>query len=239
MRAENILKSLSLAGVEWELVSPNSKQQSKTDEQKKNAFVVPRACAAPTSNQSILETAKKLSDQDDIIAAIKSFVEHPLYNVAKNTVPPNLVSDNATGLLVVTDIPSLSDDQTGRILSGIEGELFDKMMTAIGFNREEITISPLVFWRPAGGRTPTADELMFCRPFIEKIIVRTRAEKILTLGAIAAREIAGAVLPRDHGKTRVRESDKITCIPIYKPDFIIANPSVRKDVWEALKQVRN
>jgi uracil-DNA glycosylase len=71
--------------------------------------------------------------------------------------------------------------------------------------------------------------MAFCRPFVDRIIADTAPVKILTLGMVAAREIVSAVLPRDHGKHFGR------VVPIYKPDFIVANPAVKKDVWEVLK----
>lgn len=258
--ADNILKSLAMAGVEWELGEPGSKtaapDAAKNVEKTAAAtvanpaaqtprFSAPRAAAKPISNAEVLEIAKRLASADDIFEAIKSFREHPLFPGAKNTVLPQ-IPDGATGgqndipLLVIADIPSLADDACGRILSGAEGELFDKMISAIGLAHEDIAITPLVFWRPAGGRTPGADEIAFCRPFVDRIVGLARPKKILTLGALAAMEIAGASLPRDHGKVKesIVDSPKpIEVVPIYKPDFILANPAVKKDVWEALKQL--
>jgi DNA polymerase len=244
---QNSLKSLALAGVEWELNEVGCKKKDPAipyapraphDEHRTAApidnpeparnFSTPKA-SAPIAGADILEAAKKLAAEDDIFAAIKRFTIHPLFAGAKNTVPPVLPVNPP--LLVVTDIPSLADDASGQILSGPEGELFDKMMLAIGLARDKIALTPLVFWRPAGGRAPTADEIAFTKPFIDKIIALAKPKKILTLGACAAREIAGAVLPRDHGKIFGN------VIPIYKPDFILQNPSVKKDVWEALKVV--
>jgi DNA polymerase len=241
---ERILKSLALAGVEWELSAPSGARPASADEKARpksagqpaadGAFSVPRP-AAPMSNARILEIAKERAKDGDIIAAIAGFTEHPLFGGARNTVLPRLVSApggaGAARLLVITDAPSLDDDNSGMILSGAAGELFDKMLSAIGLGRDDVSITPLVFWRPAGGRPPSADELSFCRPFVDRIMENSAAKKILTLGAVAAREIIGATLPRDHGK----EFDNK--IPIYKPDFILSNPNVKRDVWEALRKL--
>ena len=261
---EKILRSLMLAGVEWELKTIEVKVQNNSE-----SFAFPKS-VRPLSNSDILEIATRKAEDSDIITAIKSFSEHPLYKGAKNTVFPEISGEK---ILVITDIPSSSDDKSGTILSGDEGELFDKMMSAIGLSRREISITPLVFWRPAGGRTPTADEVSFCKPFIQKIIKQTKAHKILTLGQTAAEAICGAKLRRDHGKeimitdsyheaeesseketaekklelnTQAKElsvkelrAKELKVIPIYKPDFIIKNPNVKKAVWEALKQIRD
>ena len=238
--AEKILKSLLLAGVEWELGECGVRSvKCEVDETKNNStlhtghstlFAVPKAAAAVVSNNDVMAAAKRLASSGDLLKAISEFKEHPLFAGAKNTVLP--VLPPAPKLLVITDVPSLADDAEGRILSGAEGELFGKMIAAVGLSQTNIAITPLVFWRPAGGRAPTKDELSFCRPFVDRIITESKAPKILTLGTLAAKEIAGAVLPRAHGKPVGN------VIPIYKPEFIIANPGVKPQVWEALKLLK-
>jgi len=240
-RAENVLKSMALAGVEWELRDTRYETRDTNRESRiagaaagPARFAVPKA-AAPVSNESVLKKATLLASKPDVAAAVLEFTEHPLHKGAKNAVPPHI--SGTAKILAITDIPSREDDAAGKILSGAEGDLFDKMLGAIGLGRDMVSITPLVFWRPAGGRAPTADELSFCRPFIDRIIKDFSASagkdgKILTLGALAAKEIAGAALPKDHGKVFGN------VIPIYKPDFILQNPDVKKDVWAALKLIR-
>ncbi|MDR2769921.1 MAG: uracil-DNA glycosylase [Rickettsiales bacterium] len=261
VRQEKILRYLALAGVEWELreseqsdaAAPADRDEdfagrlaadlracrdggsvrtallSGTSGRERVSFVAPKA---PLSGASIIEIARKKAKGADITAAISSFIEHPLSIGAKNMVPPAI---GGSALLCITDMPSAIDDACGRILSGPDGELFDKMISAIGLSRTQISITPLVFWRPAGGRSLADDEIAACRPFIERIAADMSFARILTLGATAAFEIGGLSLPREHGKSFERFGAIGTAI--YKPDFIIANPTVKKDVWEALQRL--
>ena len=226
------IKSLIMAGVEWELITETVKTsqlrlEANTSQSAKNASVITHT---PMSYQKILAEGTRLAAQDDINNAICQFHAHPLYNSAKNTVLPWRAGKR---LCVVTDMPSLSDDATGEILSGVDGKLFDKMMTAIGIARSEVTIIPLVFWRSAGGRSPTDEELAATRPIVDRLIGECGAPKILTLGKLAAEQIAGAKLPGDHGKVFGN------VIVTYKPDFIAQNPGIKAAVFEALKKVTN
>lgn len=248
------LKSLHLAGVEWEILDSYQYGHSAPGQRDRTdcpaampspaildggtnpAFIVPKSQPViPSTN--IMEIATRLANEPNLADGIKQFREHPLFNGAKNTVLPSIINPQSSTLLVITDIPSLSDDASGKILSGAEGDLFDKMMAAIGLSRKDITITPLVFWRPAGGRTLTDDELRFCRPFIERIIRDNGAKRILTLGALAAKEIAGGTLPRDHGKQCTVYNAE--CTMIYKPEFIMQNPNMKRDVWTALQLLNN
>jgi len=225
-----VLKSLTLSGVEWEVIESRHELTGPAA----RAVISPVPALAgmkksgnmPMSHQEILEQGRRLATEDNIPEAIGRFVSHPLYQSAKNTVPPHI---GGTRLCVVTDMPSLADDASGIILSGADGELFDKMIGAIGLSRADITIVPLVFWRPAGGRCPTAEELAAARPLVDRIIAG--APKVLAMGKLAAAEIAGAKLPGDHGKVFGN------VIVTYKPDFIMQNPGVKAAVFEALKLI--
>ena len=235
--AKSVLKSLSLAGVEWELVESHGARADTATAPARPAmagFVAPKA-TAPVASGDIMETAIRLADLPDIALGIGKFETHPLFSTAKNTVVPKMPVTDSVSILVVTDIPSLADDGNGNILSGADGELFDKMLKAINLTRDQIAITPLVFWRPPGGRAPTTDELAFCKPFVDKIIKTLKPKKILTLGALAAKTISGATLPKDHGK-EISAHDT-TCIAIYKPDFILQNPNVKPAIWNALKLI--
>jgi DNA polymerase len=92
---------------------------------------------------------------------------------------------------------------------------------------------PLVFWRTPGGRTPAREELDLARPFVDRAIELLGPSAILTLGTLAAGEIANAKLPKQHGELF---EDKI--MPIYHPNFLLLKPDSKREVWEALQNLR-
>ena len=138
--------------------------------------------------------------------------------------------------MVITDVPSNEDDACGHILTGKTGDLFNKMLAAIGMGRDTVTIAPLIFWRTPGGRTPTKQELDLARPFLTRIIELTEPKIILTLGTLAASEIAGVDLMHHHGESVVLEND-IRVFPIYHPNYLILKPSAKQPVWDVLQNV--
>ena len=60
-------------------------------------------------------------------------------------------------LMVVADAPSAADDESGRPLSGREGDLLDRMLASIGIARADTRVGCLVPWRAAGRPAADAD----------------------------------------------------------------------------------
>lgn len=238
----NLLQDLVMAGVQWELgdnsigfmemVSHAAKPVSRT----RTASLVPPISPA---SQVDIETANAMASRpttmDALIRMILEF-NHPLRAGATNVVAPTAAT-NPNGLVVITDIPSSDDDSSGRVLSGAAGELMDKMLAAIGMSRENVSIIPLMFWRTPGGRTPTRIELDLARPFVNRAIELLEPRAILTLGTLAATEVAGTDLMRNHGNEVILPND-IHVFPIYHPNYLILKPGAKASVWTVLQNVQ-
>ncbi|MCL2017956.1 MAG: uracil-DNA glycosylase [Alphaproteobacteria bacterium] len=240
------LQDLILSGVKWELLDePATHRMHKIKNNNESTAInstlrvsdspaVPMAPVISTSDAlEYAQAAAMATDNESLCAAIKG-CNHPLRAFAK-TISPHL----SGRIVIITDSPSSDDDESGKILSGAAGDLLDKMMTAIGLSRDQTTIIPLVFWRPAGGRTPTREELDLARPFVDRAISLSAPKVILTLGTLAAAEIAGAALPKQHGETikcKIQNAD-VKAIPIFHPNYILLKPDAKKPVWEALQKL--
>ncbi len=256
----NDLRDLELAGVRWELsefparlaksiaaaiapVAPAAPDVAHatvggvvgaTPQRTPTSIVPPIAPIIPMSVETATAMAMRPADLPALLRMIAEF-NHPLRTVATNTVLPH-VAQNPNGLVVITDVPGGEDDETGRILSGAAGELLDKMLAAIGMGRECASIMPLVFWRTPGGRSPTRTELDLCRPFVNRALELLHPRAILTLGTLAASEIAGAALPRAHGEI-TNAACGAKCVPIFHPNYLILKPAAKRDAWTALQKL--
>ena len=240
------LRDLVQAGVHWELCdTPFSKQgtNAKKTPQKYNTLdtvrpstsVVPPIAPVQTiSLDTVKSMAMRPSDTESLNRMIGEF-NHPLRGAATNTVLPHIGQGN---LLILTDIPSSDDDKSGKILSGGIGELLDKMIGAIGLNREQISIVPMLFWRTPGGRTPTKQELDLSRPFVDKAIELINPKVIVTLGTLPATEMANVNLAKQHGEI-IDLKNGIKMIPIFHPNYLMLKPAAKKDAWVALQKVQN
>ena len=236
------LRDLAMAGVQWELSETATKPNTQKAPIQQNLLATkaePKPIIIPACAPITLDTVKSMverpSDTDSMIRMIAEF-NHPLRGGATNVVMPNIAT-NPNGLLIITDLPSSDDDISGKILSGAAGELTDKMLSAIGMSRENVSIVPLLFWRTPGGRTPSREELDLSMPFVNKIIEMLSPRVIITFGTLATTEIAKDNLSDKHG-SEIISDDGRTIIPIYHPNYLILKPSAKKDVWTALQNVQ-
>ena len=240
----NALQDLNMAGVRWELAETPAKTDAKkvpsqqnftdiTNRSTQKPIIVPPS--APITLDTVKSMAARPTDIDSLIRMVCEF-NHPLRDCATNVVLPN-IAKQPNGLLIITDIPSTEDDLSGKILSGNAGELVDKMLNAIEMSRNEVSIVPLVFWRPPGGRTPNREELDLTRPFVDKMIEILNPKIIVTLGTLAATEIAQINLTSKHG-SEIQNDSGTTIIPIYHPNYLILKPSAKREVWDALQNVQ-
>lgn len=238
-----MLQDLDMAGVRWELTKTpmiNNVKKAKIQQNfpvnkpsnDKTVIVPP---LAPINLETVKSMVARPTDINSLMRMICEF-NHPLRIGATNTVVPNIAT-NPNGLVIITDLPSTDDDLSGRILTGAAGEMMDKMLSAIGMSRENVSIIPLLFWRTPGGRTPIREELDLSMPFVKKMLEMLAPRVIITLGTIATTEIAKTTLNDTHGK-EITSENGCTIVPIYHPNYLMLKPSAKKDVWEALQRVQ-
>ncbi len=147
--------------------------------------VVPDAEAAAAARQA----AEGAATLEELKGVLEAFTGCNLKNGARSTV---FASGNATsGVMVIGSLPSAEDDRDGTPFSGRQGQLLDKMLSAIGLSRENTLLTNAVPWRPPGNRTPSPAEIDICRPFIERQIVLAQPKLLLLLGNFAARFFMG------------------------------------------------
>lgn len=243
----DLLRDLFMAGVRWELsensvgfmemmtrASADAAANART--RTAHTIVPPVSPVLPVS----IETANAMAARPTTTEALDRMIgefNHPLRGGVSNVVPPHC-APNPNGVMIITDIPSSDDDAAGKIMTGAAGELLDKMLSAIGLSRDTVSITPLLFWRTPGGRTPSRTELELARPFVNRFIELAEPKIIITLGTIAASEIAGADLMHAHG-VPVDLPNGVRVFPIYHPNFLILKPASKREVWGVLQNVQN
>lgn len=168
--------------------------------------------------------------------AVASFEGCTLKSHARRCVAP----DGVVGapIMVIGEAPDRDDDETGRALSGANGELLDKMLASIGLSRtHNCYIMNVLPWRPAGDRKPTLEEMEICKPFVARHIELAAPKAILFLGSISAQlllDTQDAIM-----KLRNRAFAYAATPPIYaqcllSPAYLRNRPSEKALAWKDL-----
>jgi uracil-DNA glycosylase len=192
--------------------------------------------AALASAAALAGAAATLAELE---AAVRSFTGCGLKRTATNTV----FADGVDGaeLMVIGEAPGADEDRIGRPFVGRSGQLLDRMLAAIGYDRRRNAyITNVLFWRPPGNRKPTNEEVAACLPFVWRHIALVRPKAVMLSGGTAT----SALLRRAEGIMRLRgrwfdlEADglegTVPAIATYHPSFLLRSPARKGEAWRDL-----
>ncbi len=156
-------------------------------------------------------------------------------------------------IMFIGEGPGYEEDRQGRPFVGRAGQLLDKMIIAMGFERSEVFIANIVKCHPmidpsnpdkhGNDRPPKSDEIAVCRHYLENQIKVISPDYIVALGGVATKALISESQPL--GSLRGKIFDlQLTCVTLDKPIKILAtfhpaallrNPGWKKEAWENLK----
>lgn len=145
-------------------------------------------------------------------------------------------------IMLIGEAPGSEEDREGKPFVGRSGQLLDKMLAAIGLTDADVHITNTVYWRPPGNRTPTPQETLVCRPFLERQIELVAPDIVVTLGGPAAK----AVLDVADGILKVRGrwrpisigGRSLQVMPTLHPAYLLRTPIQKKLAWRDLLAVK-
>jgi uracil-DNA glycosylase family 4 len=145
------------------------------------------------------------------------------------------VGDERADWLFVGEGPGADEDEQGEPFVGQAGKLLDNMLMAISLKRgKNVYIANIVKCRPPNNRTPEADEIATCLPYLKRQIALIQPKLIVALGKTAAT----ALLSRDATLGSLRGSlhdfGGIPLIVTYHPAYLLRSPAEKAKAWQDL-----
>ncbi|MDP5239552.1 uracil-DNA glycosylase [Uliginosibacterium sp. 31-16] len=145
------------------------------------------------------------------------------------------VGDVQADWLFVGEGPGADEDERGEPFVGQAGKLLDAMLAAIQLKRgENVYIANAVKCRPPGNRTPEANEIEACRPFLERQIALIRPKLIVALGRPAAQTLIGGEVKIGAARGRLFSYLDVPVIVSYHPAYLLRNLEDKARAWEDL-----
>jgi uracil-DNA glycosylase len=190
---------------------------------------------AETSARALAEAALDLEALRSVMAAFDGCA-------LRRTATQLVFADGVPGsrVMFVGEAPGGEEDRIGRPFVGRAGQLLDRMLGAIGLDRQTVYIANVVPWRPPGNRTPTPQETQICLPFIERQIDIADPEYLVCLGGSAVRallDVQGGILrtrgswfayPRQNGR-------EIRALAMLHPAFLLRQPAHKRLAWADMR----
>ncbi len=203
------------------------------------AAAPPRATPAIPDEQAVeqarfaAESARSLSE---LKTAIEAFNGCNLKNSARSTIFASGTPESR--IMVIGPMPSADDDREGAPFAGRAGQLLDRMLAAIGLQREAILLTNVIPWRPPGNRAPSPPEIEICRPFIERQIALAEPKAVLLLGNFTARHFFGGAETIHGLRGQWREISilgrTVPAIATLHPQELLTAPINKRLTWNDL-----
>ncbi|NTW53727.1 MAG: uracil-DNA glycosylase [Chlorobaculum sp.] len=142
------------------------------------------------------------------------------------------------GLFVIGEAPGADEDAQGRPFVGRSGQLLDKILFAIGFERKDVYIGNIIKCRPPENRNPLTDEIDCCKPWLMQQLEIINPKVLLLLGKVAANTILGNTQSMGSMRGRIIKWNRFDCVVTYHPAALLRNPNWKRLCWEDVQMLR-
>jgi uracil-DNA glycosylase family 4 len=146
--------------------------------------------------------------------------------------------DAESELVFVGEGPGAEEDRQGQPFVGPAGQLLDKMIGGMGYERDDVYVCNVVKCRPPKNRKPEPDEMAACMPYLSEQLAIVDPKAIVGLGATGVQGLIGTTM----GITRMRGTWKLykgrwPLMPTFHPAYLLRQADKKRDVWNDLKEV--
>jgi DNA polymerase len=180
-------------------------------------------------------TAQKHEDSLEKIATdVRGCPLCKLARTRKNAVPGE--GQISAKIMFIGEAPGRSEDEKGKPFVGAAGRILDNLLKKTGIERSQVFITNIVKCRPPNNRVPEEDELIACRPYLDRQIALIKPKVICILGRTAYSSIlGGSSITASRGKIIERSGQKY--FSTFHPAAVIYNKSLRSTLEADLKKL--
>ena len=196
----------------------------------------PGIVVGTTSHDLFGSGGPSLESLGSVAKAIATCTRCPLYATAKNPVPGE--GNPEADFMLVGEAPGATEDETGRPFVGQAGQLLEKILAAIKFNREDVFIVNVLKHRPPGNRNPRPEEVSACSPYLVRQIELIRPKVLVALGTFAAQTLLDTKLSIGKLRGQIHRYYGVPLIVTYHPAALLRNPAWKRPTWEDVQLAR-
>lgn len=143
---------------------------------------------------------------------------------------------SAPDMMIAIEMPERGDDESGLLLSGPAGRLFDRMLAAIGRDRQSVYLVPMCVARPASGRLPTVDEPALAAALRHQLALAA-PQRLLVIGNAASRALFGLEIQGARGTIQHvnHAGGKVAGVASFHPRLLLERPAAKPEAWKDLQ----
>ncbi len=189
--------------------------------------------------EALIPEDSPLRDMDSLEEVYRWLAETELVPIDRDRVNPVLgTGDPHADLMIVGEAPGADEDRLGEPFVGRAGQLLNKILEAVLFQREEVYITNILKSRPPGNRDPLAEEVEAHIPILYKQIALVRPKLILAVGKSAGNGLLGRSSSLASLRGKFQDFYGIPLMVTYHPAALLRNPQWKRPTWEDMKLLR-
>jgi uracil-DNA glycosylase family 4 len=165
----------------------------------------------------------------DLAVSVSTCVRCPLHETRKQTVFGR--GNLKASLMIVGDVPSVDEEQQGVPFAGKAGDLLNKMLSSIGFSKDDIYIANVLKCRIPENRAPNPDEIDQCCDYLMQQIAMVGPKLLLAVGRAAGQLLCKSTLALNDMRGQVHDYNGIPVIVSYHPEHLLCNLADKKNAY--------
>ena len=182
---------------------------------------------SPLRDMTSLEEVKAYADTTVLI---------PIDETRQNAVVG--VGDPHADLVIIGEAPGADEDRTGEPFTGRAGQLLNKILAAIHFEREDVYITNILKSRPPNNRDPLPAEVEAHIPILYKQLALIKPKIILCVGKTAGNSLLGKRSSLGALRDKFHDFYGLPVIVTYHPAALLRNQQWKRPTWEDMKLLR-
>ncbi|MDQ7001804.1 MAG: uracil-DNA glycosylase, partial [Ghiorsea sp.] len=141
-------------------------------------------------------------------------------------------------LVFIGDSPSREDDVAGQPIIGSAGQLFVRMLTSVGLERDDVYVMNGVKCRPLHGRAPKPEEFAACEQWLVHQLDMLQPKLICLLGRVVAHTLLNtdaSLADLRAGKFHFRG---IPVLVLDHPSYLLRSQQHKRRAWADLNRLK-
>jgi uracil-DNA glycosylase family 4 len=189
--------------------------------------------AKPQTEYGTLDKAAALAAlRDEVLPCTACALHQTRHSVVFGSGSPD------AEVVFIGEAPGRDEDIQGQPFVGRSGQLLTKILSAIGYGRDEVFICNILKCRPPNNRDPQADEVTACEPHLKRQLAILNPRVICCPGRVAAQTLLGT----DASLKRLRETvhfyEGIPVMATYHPAALLRNPGWKRETWNDVRKLK-
>ena len=138
-------------------------------------------------------------------------------------------------IMFIGEAPGRDEDLQGIPFVGRAGQLLTKIISTMGYSRDDVYIANVLKCRPPENRDPSQSEVEACSPYLLKQIEIIEPRVICALGLHAAHLLLNVRTPMNKLRGNIHFFRGTKVIPTYHPAACLRYPSLKRQVWDDMQ----